>query len=621
MILSLLVPSFVRAQTAIDPAFDPGFLISDAAFGDTQTFGGAEGVQQFLQAKGSVLANTTSEFLAKLREPSDTSWKSRLDDPRSNLGRTRTAAELIYDAATSAGLNPQVLVVTLQKEQTLITKSFTTDSDLQRALDRALGYGCPDNQPCQASFLGFYNQLFGTFDAEGNRWIGAAKSLSRSFAYETSGTRTGRGPLIDASNQAFGSGPFVRPSRMGDAVTFSNETANGYQVEARQTVTLKNYATTALYRYTPHVFNGNYNFWKFYQAWFRYPNGTVLSSNGQLWVVDNGLRRTFSSFVAAQRGLNVAGAIVVSPTELSSYQEGTKLVPKDGTLIGDGTGVLYLIEGGVRHKITSFTASQRGLNTANAVTLDTSEVNSYELGSILLPLENTLLKSDADGTVYIMSGGTKRPLSGTIFAQRKLSFARVATLPAAEVAEIPTGSLMPPTDGTQISSPSGAIYLVQNGTKRIYSAAIFKQRALSASRSLRLTDDEIRGIPDGLPMPPVDNTLVKTADNPTIYAVWQGTKIPITGTVYRLRQYNKKPVMILSQIEIDALATDPHVLAPKDGTLLKSPNDGTIYLVEKGQIRPLTYQAFVNRRFKFSQVITIPAEEVAVFEPGEVIVK
>ena len=107
---TFLIPASVLAQT-VDQAFNPTLLIDDKVFSDTQTFGGAEGIQKFLESKQSVLANTSSDFLVKLKEPQATILKQGLEDPNASLGRLRTAAELIWDAAQSSGINPQVLLV------------------------------------------------------------------------------------------------------------------------------------------------------------------------------------------------------------------------------------------------------------------------------------------------------------------------------------------------------------------------------------------------------------------------------------------------------------------------------------------------------------------------------
>ena len=62
IIAAFFLPTISFAQEAINPSFDPGFLISDAAFADTGTFGSSTGVQQFLESRGSVLANTDPVF-------------------------------------------------------------------------------------------------------------------------------------------------------------------------------------------------------------------------------------------------------------------------------------------------------------------------------------------------------------------------------------------------------------------------------------------------------------------------------------------------------------------------------------------------------------------------------
>lgn len=622
-VVLLLSPLSSLALEPVNSSFNPGLLILDDAFGDTGTFGSAAGVQQFLESRGSVLADTSTDFLVRLREPTDENWKSGLDDPRPDLPRLRTAAELIYDAAQSNDINAQVLLVTLQKEQSLINGNFDSSDDLQRRLDRALGYGCPDNSPCQASFLGFYNQLFGTFDSNNDRWIGAAKSLARSFNYEVNGARVGRGPLIDSSNNAFGGGPYVRASRKGDTIVLQN-TLGGFEgVSETQTVSLENFATAALYRYTPHVFNGNYNFWKFYQEWFKYPNGTIikLSSGSTLWVIDNGLRRTFSSFVAQQRGLDVSQPIVVSQREFDVYVEGSRLVPKDGTLIKTGTAdAIYIIEKGERRRVTQFTAHQRGLDLGKTVVLSRTEVNSYELGGPLLPFEGTLIRAQGDPTVYAMVGEEKRSVTFGVFQARNYSFFDVAVLPKPEVDEITTGSLMPPPDGTLVRGPdSPAVYLVENGTKRILSYLVFVQKGHSFGSVTILSEQGISDLTNGLPVPPADNTLIKKADHPLVFIVLQGTKVPVTATVFNQKGLYRNQMLVLSDHEVDALPTDDNVLPPTDGTLLRAENDMTVYLAQNGRLHPITYQAFINRGFGFSQVLILDPEEVSLYEKGEII--
>ena len=548
--IGLILPStYVFAQSPIEPAFDPNLIVPDSAFSDVGTFGSSAGIQKFLEQRGSVLANTSADFLLKLREP-DTLTKVGLEDPQPNLGRLRTAAELIYDGATKHGLNPQIVLVILQKEQSLISGSFSSDASLQKALDRSLGFGCPDYEGCGDIFLGFYRQLFGTFDSSNSRWLGAAASLMRSF-----NTPNGRGPMVDANNQVFGR-PAVRTARVGDTVVIDN-TLGGYAgVQQSQSVTIGNRATAALYRYTPHVFNGNYNFWKFYSAWFRYPNGTVIQLSGSptLYVIDNGSKRPFSQFVATQRGIKLDTVITVSQTEADSYITEKQMPPLDGTLIkGDVSGAVFLIQDTKKLPVSYPVFTQRKLSFANVVALPQAEVDSYDQGGFLPPLDGTLIVGDTNGTVYLMDAGLKRPITYEVFVARKFSFAKLMTLTDGEVDGIPSGQFVYPPDAVALNLKGDAgIYWYRDGQKRYVSAFVYQQRGVSSFPHIPLGQMEFDTIPTGTPFPPRDGTVIKGENSTAIYLMQDGLKHLLTADAYKRLRYPKATV--LPQGEVDDYA-------------------------------------------------------------------
>lgn len=540
-----------HAQGAVDPTFNPSMLIPDSAFSDVGTFGSAAGIQKFLELKGSVLANTSPDFLVKLKEP-DTLVKVGLEDPQPNLTRLRTAAELIYDSATHWGLNPQVVLVQLQKEQSLITGNFSSDASLQNVLDKAVGFGCPDDSPCGDIFKGFYRQMFGSFDSEGNRWLGNAASLMKSFNATVGGVRVGRGPGVDALNQTFGR-PIVRTSRKGDTVVFGN-TLGGYDnVSAQQTVTLSNFATAALYRYTPHVFNGNYNFWKFYSAWFKYPNGTIIQrvSDTVQYVIDNGTKRPFSTFVAGQRKLDLTNVIVVSQTEFDSYPTEKPLPPVEGTLIkGDVDATIYLIQDSAKHPISYPVFVQRKLSFAKVVTIAQAEVDSYDVAPFLAPIDGTLILGQTDATVYIIDAQQKRPISGGVFKARKLSFKNIMKLADAEVASLPTGPYLTPPEQTAFKTPTDSmVWWYKDNLKHTVSAFVYKQRGIKNFPFLILSDAELANMPTGDPLPPTDNTVFKGDQSTAIYKMVGGLKRMFTAASYKKAKYPRATV--LPQAEVD----------------------------------------------------------------------
>jgi len=79
-------------------------------------------------------------------------WTSVLANHVSN---GRTAAQAFVDAAQAHGINPLVLLTRAQMEQSLIGRTSVATS----VLDKAMGCGCPDNQPCQSQFKGFDKQI------------------------------------------------------------------------------------------------------------------------------------------------------------------------------------------------------------------------------------------------------------------------------------------------------------------------------------------------------------------------------------------------------------------------------------------------------------------------------
>ena len=155
-----------------------------------------------------------------------------------------TAAHIIYKAAQDYRINPQVLIVLLQKEQGLITDEWPNVNYQYRS---ATGYGCPDTAPCNAEYYGFKNQV---------------RKAAELF------------DLVLSGKSKF------YPIKKTQKIRFSPNASCG-----SGNVYIENYATSALYRYTPYQPNaaalkagfgsgdgcsayGNRNFYGYFTDWF-----------------------------------------------------------------------------------------------------------------------------------------------------------------------------------------------------------------------------------------------------------------------------------------------------------------------------------------------------------------
>ena len=271
----VLAVGIVVGPVAIAPAahaagFDPGMIISDANFYNSTAMTTLE-IQAFLESKGSacVSAGQSTPCLKDYRE--DTSSRAATARCGVYTGRSnQSSAQILYDVARVCGVNPQVLIVTLQKEQSLITRSTTT----ARSIQIAMGYGCPDTAPCESQYYGFFNQLYN-----------AASQFQR---YRQNPTNYGH--VAGRTN----------------IVKFHPNASCG-----SSSVYIQNQATAGLYNYTPYQPNaaalagstnscsstGNLNFYAFYTSWFatenRLPVGVVdfvTASSGAItlggWALD-----------------------------------------------------------------------------------------------------------------------------------------------------------------------------------------------------------------------------------------------------------------------------------------------------------------------------------------------
>ena len=602
----VVFPLVTLAQTP-EISFNPNKLIEDKVFSDTQTFGGAEGIQKFLTVKNSVLANTSPDFLAKLKESQVTELKQGLEDPRPNLGRLRTAAELIWDASIQSGLNPQVIIVTLNKEQGLITSANDYDSvKLQKALDRAMGFDCPDAAGCGNLFPGFYYQLFGNYDSTNNRYLGAAKSLMKSFT-----TTGGRGPSVDGAT-----------SRVGQTITLDN-TMGGYEnILPNQSITLSNNATAALYRYTPHVFNGNYNFWKFFQGWFKYPNGTLLklAAAADTYIIQNGVKQLVPQFVAQARVLDLSTTITVSPNEYESYTTDKPLGPVDNTIVQDTAGIKYVFINNVRHQASDLVIKQRGLDTSKVLSISPAEAVIFDAGTVLPPKDGTVIRGAADKSVYLVVNGQIKMYSAYTFGQSKIKAKNIYIVPDAEISSYSKNGFVPPLDDSLVkASNNNTVYLVQNSLKQPILGEIFKIRGFSFKNVAAISPDEINALPLGSYAAPKDSTFFSVGSKiGQLYMFKEGTKHSISS--YVSKQRGITPDYVFSS-EVVAQWQDGIPVPPANNTVVKGDADQTVFLVVNGQLRPLTYQAFKNRKITAKKIVTLPQTEVDAYAKGDILAK
>ncbi|QTX05131.1 hypothetical protein [Agromyces archimandritae] len=227
-----------------DPArFDAGLIVSDDGFYNAGAMTEAQ-IAAFLQG----LDCQPLDFARCVADY----WQDTDDQPAGGgpghcepyEGADREpAARIIKKISEACGISPRVLLVLMQKEQSLLTKPT------MYGYERATGYGCPDTADCDRQYFGFFNQLYHA------AWQFRQYTQEPERTYKIGQVDVGYHPNAECGASA---------------------------------VDIRNQATANLYNYTPYQPNeqalanpdaegdacsswGNFNFWLLWNRWFGDP--------------------------------------------------------------------------------------------------------------------------------------------------------------------------------------------------------------------------------------------------------------------------------------------------------------------------------------------------------------
>jgi hypothetical protein len=255
-VLSFAVPALVAPQPAAAAdlsAFDPGLIITDDVFYNSTTMSSTS-IQSFLHSEDPDCVSGGSYTCLQDYSMKTTTRAATAECKKYTGASSQSAATIIAKVATACDINPQVIIVTLQKEQGFITGGARTSAIYRKAM----GYGCPDTASCDSKYYGFYNQVY------------SAASQFQAYRLNPSHWRYVAGKTI--------------------AIQYSPSTSCG-----TQSVYIRNQATAGLYDYTPYVPDsaalnsgsdscssyGNLNFFRYFTDYFGNPANLLKNASFQ----------------------------------------------------------------------------------------------------------------------------------------------------------------------------------------------------------------------------------------------------------------------------------------------------------------------------------------------------
>lgn len=373
----------VSAEAASGSDFNAGNIISDAIFYDSGTMSQGQ-IQLFLNNR---VPNCASGFVClKDYSQATASQSAKAAGCSAYQGSgSESAAAIIYKVAQACGINPQALIVLLEKEQAIVSDSTPS----ARQYRSATGYGCPDTADCDANFYGFFNQLYNA-------------------AYQF---------------KKYQADPTIRGYIAG---RWNNILWNPSGACGSSSVYIENQATAGLYVYTPYRPNGaalanmygsgdgcssygNRNFFRMFTDWFGSTTGGSSfvrdNESGGIFLISGTKKHHVPSLEVYNTLTALGGYRNVPPSYLTGYTTGVDA----SALVRDPlTGGVSLVQGGTQHSFNSCTlVDQWGYSCGSVLDLMPNQLNQLPQGGAV----SSFHVVPGSSAVYWIDGGARYPIT------------------------------------------------------------------------------------------------------------------------------------------------------------------------------------------------------------------
>ena len=525
----------------------------------------------------------------------------------------QSSAQIITAVSTACNISPKVLIVLLEKEQSLVTDTWP----LNRQYRSATGFDCPDTAPCDPSFAGFFYQVY-----HAARQFNVYKAFPNSYNYVAGRTNK----IYWQTNL----GEFVNPTgNESDPSRKSPGAPCGYS-----NVFIENQATAALYIYTPYRPNqkalanlngtgdacsayGNRNFWRLFTQWFGTTKGTPffkLSGSGRVYI----------------SGENNSYYYVPSPSILASYGYGTKVNRIDtysSSYISGKTyaghlkttarfedSKVYLVDSGSYNHISSRDLmSDFGFTMGEEAMLPKSHLSYLKQG----PSLQNIARDTSNGRVYLIEDGRSRHLIGKESydsGDPRFSDLPFSNLSHGLITSLKPGPIIYPYGIAIKSSTSPKVYFTINKDEIVY---ISSQELL---QGIGFSNATVRIIPDNqinsyIRSPKTLSTFVIGKENNSIYLIDANRNIYLVSE--SLAGESGFNISTANLIMVDRSIREKYNANQNIGNLVRAIGSDEVYLVENGlkrHVKSRTALASLGR--SMDEVVDISSHTINLLPTG-----
>lgn len=568
--LIIVFSNNVNTQAANLREFNPGNIISDEIFTNSDSMSVSQ-IQAFLNSKvkcdnygskpSELGGGTRSQWLRSRGYSTPirciTDYMENPSTGENNYGKNEipngaiSTAQLIYNYSRQFGINPQVLITTLQKENGLITDEWPTHKQFREAM----GFGCPDNvapgaPACDPAYRTFSSQLYqaarhfkGYMERKSGWYVPYRKGLNKIMWHPNAGCGT-------------------------------------------SDVYIENNATVALYSYTPYRPNqaalnagygvgdscssyGNRNFYSYFNDWFgsTHVKSSLLRSvsDATVYLVGDNIKYPISSMSMASSLSHTLGQIsFVSDSYLSKIPTAHLA----NRLIRDSSGTIYFYASGIKLPFSSCgLVADYGYSCADFMQLTDSQIAKFSNGP---PMFNGV--KTTNGMLFYVESGQKREVFDEESMKLYSGSTRFNVLDNDSIDHLSFGdpvikdNVVITNNNIKYLYISGKIFKLKNSQILNMAFSQFDTRSLISESFARLN---VYG--------EISNTIA--GEDGTKYIISSDGKKILNNYQHNTDKFTMLPKSTINKIKGSGSLTSP--------ALIKSLDNGTVYAVISNQKRPL----------------------------------
>jgi hypothetical protein len=275
-------------------------------------------------------------------------------------------------------------------------------------------------------------------------------------------------------------------------------------------------ATASLYSYTPFT-SGNQSFVARFEEWFGPTKKSLVSTaGGGVYKVEDGIKRVFpNELTFLSYSYRWSDVLVITYAQISQIPDGPVMTYnvhfRNGHLVTSPSGGMYVVENGLKRPFPNEgTFFSYGYKFSDALVITSAEMGLIPDGPAIgynTHLRDGHLVTSPSGGMYVVENGLKRPFPNELTFLSYYRWSDALVISNQEINLIPDGAAMPYNihfrDGHLVTSTGGGMYVVENGLKRPFpNEETFFSYGYKFSDALVITSAEMGLIPDGAAMPP-----------------------------------------------------------------------------------------------------------------------